>query len=76
VSTTPVIVCLPTADRRISFTFYRDGLGFEPVGELADDGVPEPLQFIFERRCPDDVHPNGWLWVGHGRSRRRSGRVE
>jgi len=43
---TPLIVCLPIADRRTSFAFYRDGLGFEPVGEVADDGVPEPLQFV------------------------------
>src|SRR5918999_1084130 len=40
-----ITVSLPTADRRTSFAFYRDGLGFEPIGELADDGVPEPLQF-------------------------------
>ena len=26
--TTPVIVCLPIADRQTSFTFYRDGLNF------------------------------------------------
>jgi len=44
--TTPVIVSLPIADRRISLAFYRDGLGFEPIGEVADDGVPEPLQFV------------------------------
>lgn len=42
---TPVVVSLPTADRPTSFAFYRDGLGFEPIGEPADDGVPEPLQF-------------------------------
>nr|MDT0667659.1 VOC family protein [Micromonospora sp. DSM 115978] len=41
----PVVVCLPTADRPTSYAFYRDGLGLEPIGELADDGVPEPLQF-------------------------------
>jgi uncharacterized protein len=46
----PVVVTLPTADRRRSFDFYRHGLGFEPVGDLADDGVPEPLQFIL-RAC-------------------------
>lgn len=44
----PVIVCLPIADRRTSFTFYRDGFGFEPIGEAADDGVPEPLQFALD----------------------------
>jgi len=28
-----------------AFDAPRDGLGFEPVGEPAEDGVPEPLQF-------------------------------
>ena len=39
------IVSLPIADRRTSFAFYGEGLGFEPIGEPAGDGVPEPLQF-------------------------------
>lgn len=42
----PVVVSLPTEDRPRAFRFYRDALGLEPVGELADDGVPEPLQFV------------------------------
>jgi Acyl-CoA dehydrogenase, C-terminal domain len=41
----PIIISLPIADRRTSFVFYRDGLGLDPVGDPADDGVPEPLQF-------------------------------
>jgi uncharacterized protein len=41
----PVTISLPIADRPTSFAFYRDGLGLEPVGEPADDGIPEPLQF-------------------------------
>lgn len=41
----PIIVSLPIADRRTSFTFYGEGLGLDAIGELADDGVPEPLQF-------------------------------
>jgi predicted lactoylglutathione lyase len=44
-TTTTVVVCLPITDRQASFAFYRDGLGFEPVGEPAEDGIPEPLQF-------------------------------
>jgi len=44
-TTNTVVVCLPITDRQASFAFYRDGLGFEPVGEPAGDGVPEPLQF-------------------------------
>jgi predicted lactoylglutathione lyase len=46
VPTGPVVVALPTADRPTTHAFYRDGLGFETIGELADDGVPEPLQFV------------------------------
>lgn len=42
---TPVVMNLPIVDRRASFVFYRDGLGFDPVGEPTEDGVPEPLQF-------------------------------
>src|SRR5918995_3509190 len=45
-TTGPVVVALPTADRPPAHPFSRDGLGFEPVGEPADDGVPEPLQFV------------------------------
>jgi len=74
VQTTTVVVCLPIADRRASFAFYRDGLGLEPVGEPAEDGVPEPLQFAlndglrvmlipaggFDRITGDhDTAPNG-----------------
>ena len=40
-----ITISLPIADRRTSPAFYRDGLGFEAIGELASDGVPEPLQF-------------------------------
>lgn len=43
--TTPVIVGLPIADRRTSFEFYGAGLGLLAVGEIAEDGLPEPLQF-------------------------------
>jgi predicted lactoylglutathione lyase len=44
-SSPPVVVSLPIADRRRSYAFYRDGLGFDAVGTPAEDGVPEPLQF-------------------------------
>lgn len=38
-------ISLPIADRHRSYTFYRTGLGLDPVGEVAQDGLPEPLQF-------------------------------
>jgi catechol 2,3-dioxygenase-like lactoylglutathione lyase family enzyme len=37
-------ISLATADRRRSLTFYRDGLGLDAFGPIADDGIPEPLQ--------------------------------
>jgi uncharacterized protein len=39
-------VALPTADRRVAHDFYRAAFDLQPVGELADDGLPEPLQFV------------------------------
>ena len=41
----PIIISFPIADRRTSFDFYTAGLGLSPIGEAAEDGVPEPLQF-------------------------------
>jgi hypothetical protein len=68
VVTTPVIVALPIADRRTSFKFYGDGLGFEPIGELADDGVPEPLQFVLNDGLRLMLIPTGGFgWVIGGR---------
>lgn len=60
----PVIVCLPTADRRISFDFYRDALELEPIGELADDGLPEPLQFVVNDGLRIMLIPaDGFGWI-------------
>ncbi|MDL5155546.1 VOC family protein [Actinomycetospora termitidis] len=41
----PVLLALPTDDRVRAHAFYRD-LGFDAVGEPAEDGVPEPLQIV------------------------------
>ena len=63
-ATTLVIVGLPIADRRTSFVFYRDGLGFEPIGEVADDGVPEPLQFVLNDGVRLMLIPTGGFgWI-------------
>ena len=40
-----ITIALPTADRPTAYRFYLEVFGFEPIGELAGDGVPEPLQF-------------------------------
>ena len=42
----PLLISLPVADRVRAHAFYRDGLGLDAIGELADDGVPEPLMFV------------------------------
>ncbi|MDQ6687718.1 MAG: VOC family protein [Actinomycetota bacterium] len=64
----PVVVSLPIADRPISFTFFRDGLGFEAVGEPAEDGVPEPLQFELNAGVRVMLVPSGgfgWITGDH-----------
>lgn len=57
-------ISLATADRCRSLTFYNDGLGLEPFGPLADDGVPEPLQL---RLAPDVslmlIPTGGFGWI-------------
>src|SRR5918992_2348782 len=60
----PVTIALPTADRRLSHRFYRDGLGLEPFGEPADDGVPEPLQFVLNEGVRIMLIPTGGFdWI-------------
>ncbi|MBQ0902719.1 VOC family protein [Micromonospora sp. U21] len=60
----PVIISLPIADRPTSHRFYRDGLGLETVGELADDGIPEPLQFVVNDGLRLMLIPTGGFgWV-------------
>lgn len=63
-STTPVTLSLPIADRRTSFLFYREGLGLEAFGEPADDGVPEPLRFALNDGLTLMLIPTGGFgWV-------------
>lgn len=63
-----MIIALPTADRRVAHAFYRDGLGFEPFGEPAEDGVPEPLQFRLGSDLTLMLIPTGGFgWVTGGR---------
>ena len=68
-SNAPIVVSLPIADRRTSYAFYRDGLGFAVVGEPAEDGVPEPLQFALNEGVRLMLVPTGGFgWVIGGRS--------
>lgn len=67
-SYTPLVVSLPIADRRTSFRFYQEALGLEPIGEPADDGVPEPLQFVLNEGTRMMLIPTrgfGWVVADH-----------
>jgi uncharacterized protein len=63
-------VCLPTESRRASHDFYT-ALGFEAVGEeVADDGLPEPLQFDVSDGLRLMLIPTGGFgWVTGDRER-------
>jgi hypothetical protein len=64
-----IVVSLPVADRPTSFAFYQGALELEPVGELADDGIPEPLQFVLNSGLNLMLIPTGGFgWtIGEGR---------
>lgn len=73
----PVILCLPIGDRPRSHAFYIDGLGLGTVGDLADDGVPEPLTVVVN----DGLHlmlipTGGFGWTVAGRAVAEPGTVE
>ncbi len=64
----PFLISLPIADRQRSFAFYRDALGLEAVGDLADDGVPEPLRVqLNELASVMYVPTGGFGWITSGR---------
>jgi predicted lactoylglutathione lyase len=62
-----ITLSLPIADRQAAHRFYRDGLGFTPIGEPAEDGIPEPLQFVLNEGTRLMLVPSGGFgWViGH-----------
>lgn len=60
----PFIISLPIADRVRSHAFYQEALGLEPLGEPADDGIPEPLMFALNDRTRLMLVPTGGFgWV-------------
>ncbi|RKS07175.1 hypothetical protein DFP74_2832 [Nocardiopsis sp. Huas11] len=69
VLTGTLVVGLPIADRWRSMVFYRDAFGFAPLGDPAEDGVPEPLRFRLDERTLLMLIPTGGFgWViGDGR---------
>ena len=59
-----MIISLPIEDRQRSYAFYQEAFGFEPIGELAEDGVPEPLQFALAEGVNLMLIPTGGFgWV-------------
>jgi uncharacterized protein len=75
-STFVFTVALPTTDRRRAYAFAR-GMGFETPGELAGDGVPEPLQVVVNDRARVMYIPTGGFgWVTAGRATAGPGTVE
>src|SRR5262245_26757188 len=76
-ATHPFTISLPIADRQTSFAFYREALQLEPIGEPADDGVPEPLQFKLGDEVRLMLVPNGGFgWVIGERSTAPAGASE
>ncbi|MET0897784.1 MAG: VOC family protein [Mycobacterium sp.] len=73
----PTTIAFPVADRQRSFRFYGDGLGFATPGELADDGVPEPLRVVVNDQLWLMLIPTGGFgWVTAGSETAASGTVE
>lgn len=73
---TPVSIILPTASRRTAYTFFQ-ALGFETPGDLADDGVPEPLRVVLNEGAEVMFIPTGGFgWVTPGRTTAERGTVE
>ena len=75
--TPPFVMSLPIADRPTSHLFYGQGLGFETPGELADDGVPEPLVVVVNDQTQLMLIPTGGFgWVIAGREVAATGQIE
>jgi predicted lactoylglutathione lyase len=73
----PLIVALPIADRSRSYRFYTEGLGLTSVGELAEDGVPEPLQVVINDGVRLMLIPTGGFgWTIAGRPVAEAGTIE
>jgi uncharacterized protein len=63
-----LVIALSTADRSSAYAFAQ-ALGFETPGELAEDGVPEPLRVqLNEQACVMYVPTVGFGWITDGRA--------
>ena len=65
-----VTVSLPIAERRTAHDFYVAAFGLEPVGEIASDGLPEPLQFVLGGEARLMLIPRDGLRLGRRRRTR------
>ena len=75
-STHDLVVALPTDDRTRAHAFARE-LGFDTPGELAEDGVPEPLRVVVNERASVMYVPmGGFGWITAGREVAARGTVE
>ncbi len=71
-----VVLALPTEDRGRAHAFAR-ALGLDTPGELADDGVPEPLRVMLNERTAVMYIPTGGFgWVTDGRPTAERGTSE
>lgn len=71
-----VVIALPTEDRARAHAFAQ-ALGFETPGDLAEDGVPEPLQLVLNPHASVMYVPTGGFgWITAGRDVAARGTVE
>lgn len=61
----PLVISLPIGDRQRSFEFYRTALDLVAIGEPAEDGVPEPLQFALNPHHAPDAGPHRRVRMDH-----------
>ena len=58
-----LVIALPTADRSSAYAFAQ-ALGLETPGEMAEDGVPEPLRVqLNEQASVMYVPTGGFGWI-------------
>ena len=75
--TNEITIALPTDDRVRAYEFYRTALNLPSVGEPAEDGVPEPLQFRLDTGTTLMFVPTGGFgWVLGGRDSAPAGSHE
>jgi predicted lactoylglutathione lyase len=71
-----LVIAVPTADRASAYAFAR-ALGLETPGDLAEDGVPEPLRVqLNQHACVMYVPTGGFGWITEGRATAEPGTSE